>query len=82
MEKQVLSDKRIRFELENHPLAEDHLDWRGHHNVVIGMFKERVQMLIQRRRYFSMWLVANVVRWDYFWEYDEEFKIRRDVKIT
>ena len=70
-----MSDDRLRYEVENHPDYSAYERWKHKYPGVLKKFEDLAMECVGKKKYFGMWLIANKLRWDYWWTYNEEFKI-------
>ena len=73
-----MTPRRLQYELEKHPKYKRYLAWKEEYPNVFEKFQGLSKQLIDRGRWFGMWLIANKLRWDYTFEYNTDFKISND----
>ncbi len=76
----MISDEKIKEELLKHPKYEKYLEWKRNHPDIYSKFKELCIQLISKERYFGISLITERIRWDYKFDFDEEFKITNDFR--
>ena len=73
-----MDNETIQLELVTHPRYIDYTIWKEDNQYAYNLFKKLSLALVNKQRRFGMWLVANRIRWSYFFKYDAEFKICND----
>lgn len=76
----MISDARLRYEIDNHPSIETYRKWKDKHPKVIQMFADFSLLCVEKGRFFGISLITERLRWEYFWEYNEDFKIRNEFR--
>ena len=76
----MISDTRLKYEIENHPSIESYRKWKDKHPKVIQMFADFSLLCVEKGRFFGISLITERLRWEYFWEYNEDFKIRNEFR--
>ena len=73
------ADHVLMYELHSHAHFPAFQIWIEKHPEVLAMFKAEANKLIREKRHFGMWHIANKIRWEKFYNHqDEEFKIKND----
>ena len=72
------TSEHLKYEIEHHPKYTQYMSWKNKYPHVLKQFKNLSLKLMERKRMFGMWLVANRIRWDYAFDYDTDFKITND----
>jgi len=72
------SDIELSIEIKEHPKYKAYCNWKEKYPNVMAMFRKQVTECLERKKPFGMWLLANKIRWDYWFKYDTVFKISND----
>lgn len=70
-----MTDEFLERELKTHPSYGEYVLWRKKYPKVYEKFRELALSCAEKKRHFGMWLIANKLRWDHWWEYNETFKV-------
>ncbi len=71
----VVSDAELRSEMLSHPEYSRYVEWKNKYPNVFQEFRNKSLQLVEKKKRFGMWLIANLIRWNYYFEYDTDFKI-------
>ena len=70
-----MTNEELEKDIIQSKFYEKYMAWKKKNPDVFEKFRELCLQMASRGRFFGIRLVSNKIRWDYAFEYDEEFKI-------